>query len=137
MGGQRLINYERWTAVVRGAAIFGVEKEFNDNLTTMTACRRSYGVSIRMLFSAVIHHPDDLERDPLTKVAMAKGQLIWIIQKGDLILSTQPKEVTGLFPVSFTETGSRKGSIPIYAYDYDDLPERLETSERGSLTPWY
>ncbi|KAF4627180.1 hypothetical protein G7Y89_g10974 [Cudoniella acicularis] len=117
-----------WTAVVRGAAIFGIEKPSN-NLSAMSACNRSYGVSVNAPFSAVDNRKKDLKIDGLTGKVVAEGQLIWLIKKGDLILSNRTKEVKATFEINFTETSSRRGTVPIYAFDGNILPDRLIESE--------
>jgi hypothetical protein len=85
-------------------------------------------------FSNIIHDVRDRVEDPLAPI-MAKDQLLWLIKKEDLILSNEPKEVTGTFTKNFTESGPRNGTIPIYAYDgdRDDLPDRLANAENGLL----
>ncbi|KAH6724439.1 hypothetical protein DL95DRAFT_464978 [Leptodontidium sp. 2 PMI_412] len=120
-----------WTAVVQGAAIFGIEKSTNTaSLSVMTACDRSYGIAMFVPFSEVEHHEKDYFLDPLTKTAMAKEQLKWLIKKGDLILSDEPKEVrAGPIDFNFTENSSRRGTIPIYSYDGKDTPDRLAIYE--------
>ena len=121
---------QSWTAVVRGAVIFGIEKPV---LPTMSACPRSYGVSVSESFSEIHHGIRDRFVDLITEAPMAKEQLLWLIKKGDLILSDEPKVVTHIFNKSFTETELRAGTIPIYSYDDDDIPERFANSERGKF----
>jgi hypothetical protein len=101
----------------------------------MSACSRSYGVVVDAPFSDITHNIRDRVERPLFKIATAKDQLMWLIKKGDLILSNQPKEVTATFIKNFTETDPRTGSIPIYVYDGDSdiLPESLANSMDGSL----
>jgi hypothetical protein len=99
----------------------------------MSACPRSYGISVSASYSNIHHHSDDQVVDSLTKMAMAKDQLMWLIKKGDLILSDQPKEVKRWFTMNFLEKGPRSGTIPIYAYDDEDIPERLGNSKNGKL----
>jgi len=108
-----------WTAVVRGAAIFGIEKPV---LPSMSACSRSYGVSVSESFSNIRHNVKD---HFIHKVPMAMEQLLWLIKKGDLILSNEPRVVKQNFSKSFSETETRTGTIPIYSYDDDDIPERI------------
>jgi hypothetical protein len=121
------------TAVARGAAILGIEKSTNKALPTMSACARSYGVPAYAPISDVAHSTNDLVMASFTKTAMAKEQLMWLIKKGDLILSNRPREVKGTFAINFTETGPRTGTVPIYEYDGGDLPDHLSNSRRGSL----
>lgn len=120
------------TAVVRGAAIFGIEKSANKTTTTMCACPRSYGVLDSTLYSDVNNCSQDRVTDPILNKDMAKNQLRWLIKKGDLVLSNRIKEVSRPFDRMFTEYGSKKGTIPIFAYNYDDLPERYDNSHSGN-----
>jgi hypothetical protein len=62
---------------------------------------------------------------------MAEGQLKWLITKGELILSDKAKEVTAVFKKNFTATGPKEGSFPIYAYDFDDPPDRWLPARKG------
>jgi hypothetical protein len=99
----------------------------------MSACPRSYGVSVSESFSEIRHDDRDLVLDPLTKTPMAKEQLMWLIKKGDLILSNDPMVVKRGFTMNFSEMSPRKGIIPIYAYDYDDIPPRFCGAKNGRL----
>ena len=99
----------------------------------MRACPRSYGVSVSESFSEIRHSRQDFVVDPITRTATAKEQLMWLIKKGDLILSDDPKVVKQQFTRCFSETDLRKGQMPIYAYDDDDIPERFSTSQDGKL----
>jgi hypothetical protein len=121
----------RWTAVVRGAAILGIEKSTIRALCTISACPRSYGISVNEPFSNVLHDERDRVVDPINNMIMAKDQLKWLIKKGDLMLSNQPKVTRRWFNISFQEHGPRNGDIPIYAYDFNDLPERCGDSLNG------
>lgn len=96
----------------------------------MSACTRSYGLCVHVPFSDIAHDVGDRVEDPIAPI-MAKNQLLWLI----LILSNEPKEVTVPITLNITETGPRKGTIPIYAYDgdRDRLPDRLANAENGLL----
>ena len=99
----------------------------------MSACSRSYGVSVSESFSDIRHNVKDRSIHPIAKVPMAIEQLLWLIKKGDLILSDQPKVVKQFFTKSFSETEKMTGIIPIYSYDDDDMPERLANAQCGKL----
>jgi hypothetical protein len=98
----------------------------------MSACARSFGVSVNSLYSDIDHNPKDQVVDPLTKNTMAEKQLVWLIKKGDLILSNEPKIVKTTFNRNFTEQDTRTGKFQIYAFDGDDLPDRLANAQNGS-----
>lgn len=120
------------TAVVRGAAIFGIEKAANESTTKMYACPRSYGVLDNTLFSEIEHQSTDRVTDPLLNTDMVKNQFRWLIKKGDLVLSNRIKEVSRPFDRMFTEFGSKKGSIEIFAYSDDDLPGSYDNTWDGN-----
>jgi hypothetical protein len=121
-----------WTAVVRGAAICGVEKT-NPGLVTMKSCKRFYGVSVTEKYSEIKHHGADRIYDPLTQSSMAEGQLMWLIKKGDLLLPQKPKTLEQMFTYKFPEKSIRKGRIKVYTYADDDAPERVSNAGAGSL----
>jgi hypothetical protein len=98
----------------------------------MSACARSFGLSVNSLYSNITHNTKDRVVDALTNTPMAKEQLIWMIKKGDLILSNEPKTVKSSFSKNFTEQDGRTGSFRIYAFDGDDLPDRLANAQKGS-----
>jgi hypothetical protein len=99
----------------------------------VSACPRSFGVTVSEAFSDIQHNPGDATVDPLTRTHMAREQLLWLIKKGDLILSDKPKVVKQSFTINFPEMGQRKGQIPIYAYGDDNLPERCSNAQNGKL----
>ncbi|KAI9776338.1 MAG: hypothetical protein M1839_000418 [Geoglossum umbratile] len=122
-----------WTAVVRGAAIFGIEKSTGGALSAMNACPRNYGISVSERFSEIQHDTKDHFIDPHTGISMARNQLMWLIKKGDLLLSDEAKVAEQTCTVYFSETGPRDGKILIYTYDDEDIPERFDNSERELL----
>lgn len=113
------------TAVVRGAAIFGIEKSTNNAISSMSACPRSYGISADIAFSEIVHDPAERIRDETTMKDVARDQLKWLIKKGDLILSDQMRAVSSSLKIDFKASQPKRGTIPIFAYDDDDLPDSL------------
>jgi hypothetical protein len=97
----------------------------------MAACPRSYGVTINQPFSVIGCDQRDLVTDTLTKKPMAASQLKWLIKKGDLVLSDEPKAPRAPLTINFTADSPRLVAIPIYAYDGDQLPDRLSNSKNG------
>lgn len=99
----------------------------------MSACPRSYGISISEPFSEIDHDYRDRIQDPHSKQDLAKDQLKWLIKKGDLILSDEKREASGPIEKAFPGSGSMSGSVTIYTYNEDDLPCRLDTAWYGKL----
>ncbi len=99
----------------------------------MSACPRSYGVSLDVPVSEVMNHPYNQKTDHPTQIVIARGQLKWLIEKSELILSNDIKEATYTFTKNFTARGGKTGSLPIYACDDDnDLPGQLYSARNGS-----
>lgn len=82
-------------------------------------------------YSESKHDRRDMFADSLTGIPMAKGQVTWLIRKGDLVLSDAPREAEVELNFNFRETDARVLQLPIYEYADDDLPDRFETSEEG------
>jgi hypothetical protein len=122
---------ESWTAVVRGAVIHGIEKLDNKNLTVMESCPRSYGIKLSQTFSGRIHDKSDTYMDSFTERTMANAQMIWLIKKGDLILSNTSKMAEEMVTFKFWEKDSRKFGLCVYEYLDDDLPVRFANAREG------
>lgn len=121
----------RWTAVVRGAVIHGIEKLDNKNLTTMKGCPRSYGIKLSQSYTGTRHNPSDCYTDSFTKRTMASAQMIWLIKKGDLLLSNQPKVAEEMVTFKFWEKDSKRFGLCVYEYADHDLPDRFVTAREG------
>jgi hypothetical protein len=126
----------RWTAVVRGAAIYGIEKADHPALTICKTCPRSYGIMLNQAFSRSKHGRRDLYTDLTTNRVMVRGQMAWLIKKGDLVLSDEPKEAEHSFSFKILPNDAKLFPFAIYEYPDDDLPERYETAQNGMLRSW-
>lgn len=113
-----------WTAVVRGAVICGIEKQNTQNLIRTSFCHHNYGISVNQLFSDTYHPQQDLVSGASGR-AMAQGQLLWLLNKGDVVLSNKPYKAEQDITVSFTKTEKRQGTVTIYRYSDDDRPTRF------------
>lgn len=121
-----------WSAVVQGAVICGIEKSTTKNLITTSKCRQSYGVSVRQEFSDIKHDLKDLIPHEFSRVKMAEGQMLWLLNKGDVILSSEPKVGETTITVAFMKTEPRTGTMTIYMYPDDDRPERIHNAMDGT-----
>ncbi|KAF2188028.1 actin-like ATPase domain-containing protein [Zopfia rhizophila CBS 207.26] len=117
-----------WTAVVRGAVICGIEKSITRDLIRTTFCRHNYGICVSEIFSEIKHERQDLKTDSMRQI-VAEGQLLWLLNKGDVILSTEATKGEHDITVSFTKTELRQGTITIYMYSDDDRPSRIQDSK--------
>jgi hypothetical protein len=123
-----------WTAVVRGAVVYGIEKASHEKRTTMEVCPRSYGVMLNRAYSGFRHNRKDRYTDPATNRVMAHGQMTWLIMKGDLVLSDKPKESEQEFSFKFKQDDNRVFNFSVYEYSDDDLPDRFEIAQQGKVT---
>ena len=79
--------------MVRGAVERGVGLD-GQNEIYVRRCRRNYGISVSQPFSASKHLETDAYVDAFDDKRKAKEQMVWLIRKGDAILSTQPKRAS-------------------------------------------
>jgi hypothetical protein len=128
-----------WTAVVRGAAICGVEN-IDTRMTTLTSWKRFYGVCVSENYSVINH--SSFQQSP-TKQNIQNGQklalnrMMWLIRKGDIVTS----EIHQEFTANFVSNQDRSGYLSIYAfgddddeYNFDDEPpETLDGRENGEV----
>jgi len=123
--------------VVRGAVVCGIEKETVSNLSIATPCPQHYGINVSEQFSRIIHEEQDLGLHPVTRAQVAQGQLLWLISKGDLILSDKPERISQTITVSFRQIDPKKRSITIYSYpDDDDRPTKFYNARDGKQSPF-
>ncbi|KAF2201018.1 actin-like ATPase domain-containing protein [Delitschia confertaspora ATCC 74209] len=109
-----------WTAVVQGAVICGIEKNTTQNLVKATACQHSYGIKASKIYSDISNNPEDEVPDDLSGLSRAQGQLIWILNKGDVVLSTKPCRGSHEISRAFKKNEELTGRITIYRYSEDD-----------------
>lgn len=124
-----------WTAVVQGAVICGVEKATTKNLVLVTPCLHSYGIRAATHWSDAENNPRDQVVNAYTGSTMAEGQMIWLLNKGDAILSTKPMTAGQELDVVLTADGDRTGQITVYRYSEDrDRPVAYGIARQGELT---
>lgn len=103
------LTYRRWTAVVQGGVIYGIEKSRHGKVNYMTASGKSFGVVINDRFE-------------------------WLIQKGDVVL-TQDKREAESSEFSISREDAQDGRmLTVYAYRYnsDDVPSAWKEGSKGT-----
>ncbi|KAK0125658.1 hypothetical protein ONS95_000339 [Cadophora gregata] len=125
-----------WTAVVRGAAIMGIEKSrFSNSMAHTEMCSTGYAIAVNVPFSEVSHNPSDSNIDPITNTTIATSQLEWFVKKDDLILPESPRRVElGPFALQFVGETSGRGTIPIYGYNGEEDPPATLSRSMSDLT---
>jgi molecular chaperone DnaK (HSP70) len=122
-----------WTAVARGAVICGIEKDSMANVVRTSASPKHYGIAID---ESAHGHTDerDLDVNAVTGKAIARNQMRWLINKGDVILSNEATVKEHKFVVRFREgeESKKRGSVPLYSYSEDKhRPTRLSNAKKG------
>jgi hypothetical protein len=123
----------RWTAVVRGAAMHGIEKSRLKNYVQTASSPNYYGLAQDQEQSKGLGDERHQYYDPITGKTMGKEQMSWIIHRGDLILLSSPDAPDTLLSFILRDTDEKTFTIPIYQYleDDDDLPVRLKGATKG------
>jgi hypothetical protein len=127
------INLRSWSAVVRGAVARGVELNVR-SLVCLRICRRHYGVSISQVFSSWKHSENDAYDDPFDGQKKAKDQMIWLIHKGDAILSTEAKCASVELCRRFGRGDPKVFKTSLVACDEEVAPQRLEDIPIGTTS---
>jgi len=122
-----------WTAAVRGAVICGIEKHESSNLRRATSYRHSYAVCLDESH-ALAHHGD--QEDTLDHGAGTfadKGQLTWLLNKGDLILSSESMKRSKTVHIRLLKQRQEKIALTIWQYSSDEehRPASLQDATGG------
>ena len=111
-----------WSAVVRGAVAKGLQMGAGTPIS-IRKCRRHYGVSVSQPFSSFKHAEENAYVDPFDGERKSRGQMIWLLKKGDAILSNQPKHASIEICRKFGLKDNRVFQTSLIACDYDDAPK--------------
>jgi hypothetical protein len=123
-----------WSAVVRGAVLYGMESLNRKNQTQCIPCPRNYGFVMNHTYSKRMHDARDIYTNPFTNQVMARSQFDWFVLKGDLLLTSETREIEKNITWNFNENARKICSLRIFEYLDDDLPDRFETSQEGMST---
>ena len=72
--------------------MYGIEKSNYKNVVTTATCSTSYGIKINQTMRVYKYDKTDVIRNPVTNDVIAQHQMIWLIRRGDLLLSDVHKE---------------------------------------------
>ncbi|KAK3116935.1 hypothetical protein LTR53_002158 [Teratosphaeriaceae sp. CCFEE 6253] len=118
-GGMEVLQpVNAWTAVVRGAVLWGLS---GADMVMSRKARRYYGVRIRERFDPLRHPAGSKLWDTLEEVWTVEDQMKWYIMKGQTVSSTKPVR----FPFYRTcrDTSSRVVTSRLYICDSDLAPK--------------
>ena len=138
LGHERLIMQFRrpeksWTAVIRGAVVSGIEKRGNKSLRHTNSCRNSYAVCLDEIYATSHHSRQDAIR--IGGTTFAQSQLMWLLNKGDLILSDKPSKVEKTFDLRLSKPRRDMLKLPIWQNlsDEHERPTRFQDASDGKL----
>jgi hypothetical protein len=97
----------------------------------MLKCSESCGISISQPYSAYLHSDEVIYRDPFDDEWKAKEQMVWLIKKGDLILSNAPKRASVEFCRRFGVRDPRVFITNLITYSGRDTPQSLANVPAG------
>ncbi|KAI1114255.1 hypothetical protein F5Y14DRAFT_441321 [Nemania sp. NC0429] len=117
-----------WTAVARGAVLSGIAHISNKDLVDSHVSRYSYGWAKWENFNYWVHNLDDCEFDKLSGRCLARGQMQWIIRRGESIMTQKPHVYT--YTANFEdEVGFVSFLHPVYRSSLKEPPIRLAENE--------
>ena len=92
----------------------------------MRLARKNYGTYASEMYREGFHHADDMYIDEFTGYKYAKGQMTWLIEKGERLPETCPKKVSISVSRSFKMGESREiGAVLVGCLD-DKAPQRYQ-----------
>jgi len=91
----------------------------------MRKCQRHYGLSVSQPFSAYKHSEDDRYTDPWDGECKARGQMVWLINKGDAISSKEPKCASITLCRKFGRNDPRIFKTTLVSCDDEVAPQRF------------
>jgi hypothetical protein len=126
-----------WTAVVRGAVVCGIEKHGIRSLKRTNSCRHSYAICLDESYSSAYHGRQEefIEHGGDT---FAKGQLTWLLNKGDLILFNEPAKRSKTVHIRLLKPRQDMMTLTIWQYlsDEEHRPTRREDATDGECQCW-
>ena len=114
-----------WSAVARGAVCRGVEGPAS-GLVEVGLARKHYGTYTSIPFNPCIHDLADEYKDELTGMRMAKGQMIWLVEKGERLPERTPKKVSIECSCKFKKLEDCEFGAVLVGCDEDDAPRRYQ-----------
>ena len=117
--------------MVRGAVVCGIEKDATPNLRTADVCRHNYAVCFDQIYSNTFHVGKDMTRKH--GATYAQSQLTWLLSKGDLILSDEPRKVEISFQLELKDLSAGKIHLEILrnSADEEKRPRRYQNARDG------
>ncbi|KAF2463990.1 actin-like ATPase domain-containing protein [Lindgomyces ingoldianus] len=112
-----------WSAVARGAVCRGLEGPLT-GLVAVRLARKHYGTPVCTPYKPGIHNAADMYVDEFTGSKYAKGQMRWIVDKGERLPESSPKKVSIECSCTFKKSEDREFGAILVGCDADAAPAR-------------
>ncbi|KAH8898759.1 actin-like ATPase domain-containing protein [Thozetella sp. PMI_491] len=112
-----------WSAVARGAVCRGLEGK-TSGLVAVRLARKFYGTPVSRLYNPDLHIEADAYIDEYTGRKMAKGQMVWLTEKGDRLPEDIPKTFEIQVSSHFTYLEEKEIGAQLCACTEDAAPRR-------------
>ncbi|KAI1809249.1 hypothetical protein GGS20DRAFT_596836 [Poronia punctata] len=118
-------NNKPWTAVSRGAVISGLRRTLNQATVRSHVSRYSYGWAKEEDFDHRIHDFADFCENDITGRPVARGQMEWIIRRGESIDTQKPRVYEYERWFDMDDFGIIEFAEPIFRSKLKSPPSRL------------
>lgn len=92
----------------------------------MRLARKHYGTYASEPYRPGIHNPADVYTDDFTGAKYAKGQMTWLIDKGERLPEAMPKKASIDCGCKFRKSDDREFGAVLVGCDEDDPPRRYQ-----------
>ena len=99
-------------------------------LVEVRLARKYYGTYASEPFNPRIHDPNDEYRDEFTNARYAKGQMTWLIDKGERLPESTPKKASIECSCRFRKKEDREFGAVLVGCDDDDAPRRYADARK-------
>jgi hypothetical protein len=117
---------------VKGAIVKHLRQKPVDRVC-MRSSQKHYGISVSQAHSTYRHTSEDAYTDPFDGERKGKEQMIWLIKKGDMLLSNKTKHASVDICRRFGLRDPRIFITKFITSDEDVAPTRLRDIPKGEL----
>jgi hypothetical protein len=121
--------------VARGAVCRGLEGP-QAGLVEVRLARRHYGTYASERFVPGIHKAEDMYKDQYSGVTYAKGQMTWLVDKGERLSESCPKKASIEVCRKFKNLEELELSAVLVGCDEDDAPQRYADKRMSPNPAW-
>lgn len=118
-----------WTAVVKGAVLRGVS---GHDLVSSRKSRRYYGLRLNVVFQEGVHPVSAKFWDDYDQCYRASNQMVWMVRKGDTVLSNTPILETVCVNVTAM---SGNHTTNLFYCDDDEAPSQYTGGSASNVLP--